>query len=301
MYLPSRSAGLVYEDAQWRDQPISHAIPGRGLSMLTLRWTPDVSQAHAGNLLIHLVNGLLVYAVALPLTSPPIALAATAIALLHPLTTTAVNYLTARSDLLVTCFLLLTVLAVLHQSWFGAVVACLGAMASKEVGVIAMPIALITALVYQPQFSKAWSVVVIAASAWLTPIAMAWMTMRGGYGGSLLPYGQFLAVQSRAIGRLLALLIIPVGFTIDHDPVALSAGWTVLAIAAVSALIVGAWASKLGLWTLGCVGCVILPRLLVSSTEYMQEWHAYPVVILGSLALASALASVTKESYVRSV
>jgi hypothetical protein len=290
LYLPVRQAGLVYEDANWASavaSPFSIQMPGRGLSLLTLKWTrDDLQQAHAANVGLHLLNGLLVYGVAGWL--------AAIVFLVHPLNVEAVAYLAGRSDVLMTTGVLLAVLGGMRGSWVAIVVGSLLAATSKELGVIAFPLGVLAYWQAHGLTRRARVVLVLAGlagAALAAPVAWLWFTLPVGHGGSTFPYLTFLGYQLIAVGRELALCVVPVGFTLDHDPIGLSPWWAVVALVAVVAglvAVVGAQSSRL---RFACVWMVLVlaPRLGLSSGEFIHESHWYVLMPAVCLVLGVCL------------
>lgn len=282
VYSPLVAAPFVYQDAV--PGAVGWALPGRGLAAWTLLQTPTSALAHTGNLLLHLLNGWLVWRVAGRLVSPVAGLCSLGVFLLHPLNSESVAYVTARADLLVTLWVLCAVYAALRWldrqgvGWLiGMGTACALAALSKEIGVIAVPLVALTALVVQrpaPALIHAlWcgAGVVIGATALRL---QGWLAVWDA--GRLLTWPAFAGAQLIALWHLLTLAIWPVGFSVDHDIVGLGAAWSVAAGAlTVLAGAIGIWAWRrvpLLAWALGWVAICVAPRFLFADVEFTSEF-----------------------------
>lgn len=117
-------------------------------------WGLEVSFMHLENILFHLANTLLVYAVArraadyLPDPSPVAPFVAALFFAIHPLNTEVVNWISGRTDLLAGFFLLLSVYSMLKQplNWlqsFLAALCMLLACLAKETAIFILPAALL--------------------------------------------------------------------------------------------------------------------------------------------------------------
>ena len=215
--------------------------PGRGSSAQVLSY-------RITNVLLHLLCGALLFGVIRrTLRSPSLASRwasvgdqvagfTTAIWLLHPIQSEAVNYVIQRTELLVSACWLATLYASI-RAWDAtlprtvvrwrvvAVVACLLGMGSKEV-MIGAPIAVI---LYDRVFRvSSWSDLVrsrqrvwfyallVATSAWLL-----WSIVSGARAGSVgfdvgMPWYRYLYSQAWAIGHYVRLVFWPDPLTIDY-------------------------------------------------------------------------------------
>lgn len=317
VYSPLRSAGAVYEDRNpWIDveprlapdlrggwegwameRPIFSARP-RMLSNVTMRlqgWHADAIETYHGvNVAVHLVNGILLWALLVPAGVVP-TFWMTALWLLHPIQSQAVNYVSARPDLLMTTMVLLMLWASQRTTWSRIVLTgscALLAMLAKESGVVVLAL-LPLWLVWQRRWEWRWGVAVTGLAC-----VMGWMAFRLAYPLSAIraytapaPHGPFwsAAVQAAALWRLLALVVWPVGFTIDHDFDLVGPGLALLAAGALVAVIVMAWRAR-ARWPAAAFGVAwvllaLAPRFVVPLPDYVGERHCY-LAFLG-LALAA--------------
>lgn len=308
IYAPSMSAPFLYEDDNWlRGIAMGWSLPSRALTQHTYAWTVQAVGIvplwfHAGNLALHLLNGLLVYGVALSLGAPLAGLCAAGLFWLHPLSTSAVAYVAARPDLLMTTGTLLAVWGCLQFGawrWGVVVLGLLIAGTSKEMGLVAVPLVVLTLAIWRPgtlrglAVAPLWIALGLACGAML-PTVQRWLTMTPTGGGSAYGAYDFLTLQFTALWRLLTLIAWPVGFSIDHDPVATSPLWRVLAVALTAcAVTLAAIAHDLNLrgllWVLGWVGLAVLPRLVFQTSEFMTEPQMY--LLLSGVCVSLGLAA----------
>lgn len=203
----------------------------------------------------------------------PIALAVAALWLVHPIQSEAVDYVTQRTELLVSLFYVATLYAALRAAaggvWWSlcAVVCCVLGMASKEV-MITAPLAVI---LFDRAFSsrtsrEPWSNVrrrrlYIALLATCTlSIALAATGARAGTAGfgAGVAWYEYLYSQAWAIAHYLRLVLWPAGLSIDYgrEPVHGLAGvpGAILLSVALACTIVAwtkdrwRWAGFLGAW-----------------------------------------------------
>ena len=302
LYLPLRAAPFVYEDFHWQGglpTPQGWQLPSRALSMASFDLTRTAPAAHLANVGLHLANGALVYGVAAALIPGAAAVWAAGVWLLHPLNSAAVSYVSARTDLLMTCGVLLAVWGSLRASWWGWGVTALGALMaalSKEIGLVAFPLVWMTQVVWRPQTWLArWGWVGIALGAGLVARTTLshFLTNTPELGGSPLFWPQFLVLQLSALWHLLA-LVPPSpewrsGFSIDHDVLAIGAAGQVTAVmltGLVLAVAAALWrVSAMTVWVVGWVSVALLPRFVVRSSEFVTEPQMYLSMVGISLGL----------------
>lgn len=303
VYSPLRTAWFVYEDDHGITGATTWTMPGRGLT----QWAYGVlgTQApaqHAVNVGLHLTVGVLVYAVAAVIATPLAGVLAATMLLLHPLSSEAVSYLSARGDLFVALFTLLVVWAVLtwtdrRGAWRLAVagMALLGAALSKEIGLVAIPLVVLTLLVFRrglPQTgwltSALWGGLgVVAGATWWR--VSTWIVTAHGDGGAVFDWPTFVTLQLTAVWHLLALIVWPAGFSIDHDIIGLAFAWRIAAAAlTASVAVLGVWAwrrAPLVAWVIGWVALCVAPRVVFASTEFVHEYHLYPAMTAVSIGI----------------
>lgn len=307
-YTPVRTATFVYEDANavWQNATVVSGAPipvnrARWLTALSHRlvftaFGPGPLAPHVVNVALHLANGTLVYALAAAFVSPPAALLAAGLFLLHPLQTEAVAYVASRSELLSTLFALLAAwLALDARRWWeqAAVAGCVAlAVCAKESAAVIVPLILLMQLAGGRTVSRGW---VLAVTVPIAAMAVSVFLFDFQTASELGPW-RFAATQATALWRYLALLV-PVGQTIDHDfdlvPwlvrwTALGAlgAWTALALLAGLSTLDGETGRTGRIWSgssrLRCVAwgtawvlVALAPRFVMRIPEFLNEHQMY--------------------------
>ena len=256
---------------------------------------------HAGNIGLHLLNGALVYGVASTLLPGATPLVAAGVFLLAPANSEAVSYVSARADLLATAFVLIAVWLSLGRptAWRWLLIghALVAAALSKEIGLIGVLLVALTVVCLRPQIAAR----ALLAPLWIGlgaalgvawPVLLSWMTMSPQGGGPTWSFGAFVVLQVTAIWRLLALLVWPSGFSIDHDIVGLSRLWTLAAwLLTASSLVLALNGRRRPLvaWGLAWTGVALAPRLLFHTNEFVREYQMY-LALVGPILLVSLAA-----------
>lgn len=312
LYSPLAGAPFVFEDAHYLSSQPVWRVPGRALTTASIHATGEPAMAHLANVTLHLLNGALVYRVALLVTGPTAAVGAAAVFLLHPLNSEAVSYVAARGELLVTLCALLAVWGALTGRWFACGLAVLGAALSKEIGLVVVPLVVVTLANFRRGLPQARLVRdglvcgtgLVTGAAWLH--VSSWIAMGATGGGSVYPWTEFAQLQLGAVWRLLTLAVWPVGFSVDHDVLMLGGGWRVLADALTAgSLFLLAWAwtrAPVLAWSLAWVALAVVPRFLFPTVEFIREYQLYPAMVGVSMLLGSGLAALwplplVKESF----
>lgn len=301
------TAPYVYEDANWRatlGTPAQWVVPSRDLTRATLGWAQDRPGIdHAINVGLHLGNGVLLYALGAALVTPAVGLVAALVLLWHPFSSEAVSYISGRADLLVTgatlAAVLLTVQWADRGGWVrlvGAALATLAAATSKEMGVLAVPLVVLTLIVWRrgPQttfvLNVLWGSLGLVVGASASRIG-SWVAMPPMQGGSVFAWPEFAALQLATVARLVALIVWPVGFSVDHDALMLGPVWLavgVLGLVAGSGAAIWAWRrSPLVLWTVGWVAVCLAPRFVFATNEFVREYQLYLAFAGIALGLAA--------------
>jgi protein O-mannosyl-transferase len=203
---------------------------------------------HLVNLLIHIINGFLVYALVRllfrasdtsgasgPTTAPWIALAAALLFVAHPIQTQAVTYIVQRFASLAAMFYLLTVVCYLYwrlsppdrksrNLWYaGALIATILAMKTKE-NTFTLPfmLLLIEAVFFAPLIRRSW----IRLAPFLLTLPIIPLSRPGALGEGEAGFASditditrwdYLLTQFRVITTYLRLLIFPVHQNLDYD------------------------------------------------------------------------------------
>jgi Flp pilus assembly protein TadD len=196
---------------------------------------------HLTNVLIHVLNTLLVFAVVLSLTRVLLlpngrymALAVAALFACHPLNTQPVNYISARSTLLVGGFSLLCLFLFIRRYevrdgekntllFFGSLAAYAGALLSKEEAV-ALPgiLAFFELCRLRPPFSKERLMKVTVSLLPFLFLTLAFL-LYVTYGLRVIGdtpqargLGENLLTQAKSIFFYVKLMVLPVNLSIDH-------------------------------------------------------------------------------------
>lgn len=312
IYLPLRGAPFVYEDDWQLAAHASTSVPGRGLTIWTYRAIGlDAGRQHLANVAIHLGVGVTVYAVASALTSPLGAVLAAGIVLVHPINSEAVSYLSGRADLLVAWWSMLAIWLFLGWAdhgggaWrlLGTGLALAAAMWSKEIGLIAVLLLLLTGSRCR-RAVPAWPI--LSAALWMglgIVLGVTWhtlLTWQEGplVGGTGLPWPMFAWLQLTAVWHLFALVVWPLGLSIDHDILGLGVEWRVGALVLTgSVLLLALWAWRrvpLLAWGLGWVAICLAPRFVWGTSEFLHEYHLYPAMVGVAIPLGAGLAWLTE-------
>ncbi len=312
----------IYEDLGLRGWAnpspwsVGELLSPRGLSQLCYRiealigWTPRT--VHLTSLGIHCLNALLLERVIRRLASPIVALLAMMIFLLSRIQSGTVLYAAAQPELLVGCAVLLTLLAAqpLWQWWtpvaLAAGIAC--AILAKEAGIA---IVLLVPVWYRRIGGVAWTWPVTAAAMGAVSTAWWWgaglwrhlyyalITVPSPDVSIQQPLLGFVAIQCLALWRMLVLVVLPFGVTIDHDYELVPHVWAVLALLSAVGVAIVAWRRRRQYPTLAFTGAWVLasllPRLLVrSSGEFLNEYQMYVPMVGVSYGFAVALVTVTE-------
>lgn len=310
LYVPHLGAPWVYEDENWLRQAPQAAqswrAPGRALTSQSYHLTWQIVGNEpllfrAGNVILHLASGLLVYGIGRALISGPAAVVGAGVFLLHPLNSETVSYVSARPDLLSTVWILLaTWIAVACATpwrWpliLGAV--WLGAL-SKETGLLGVPLVALTLLIWRPAavrrpaFMPAWVVLgAILGATWSS--VRVWLEMNPHMGGSWYAWPDFLRLQVTAVWYLMSQLLTLQSFSIDHDILALGPRWTIVAVVLTvsTAILIGiAWRRHpLVAWGLAWMGLAVAPRVLFRTNDFLNEHQLYLALVGPSLLVGAA-------------
>lgn len=235
---------------------------------------------HAVNVILHLVNGLLLFSLAQRLLSTWPALLALGVFWLHPIQTEAVAYVSGRGELILTAGVLLACIGAVRRRWWLAALGCVLAISGKETGVMAVPLVLF--LAWWTKAPVNWLLVTVASlfvGILAFAVGLEWRP----------PTVEYMTTQLTLCWTWLRLIVLPYGQTIDHDPqwaqgVWLAAGVTGWALAGLAAWVTGRSFLTLAL---GSMALLLLPRIVVTLAEGVHEHHLYPVLVGWSLCAAA--------------
>jgi Flp pilus assembly protein TadD len=282
------------------------------------------------NIAIHVVNALLLFAIAArtlrvrgDANTPQVAFAIALIWMVHPLVTEPVDYVSQRTELMMATFFLLTVYfggsAVARNRSDGgtrptvSVICCALGMACKETMVVTP----IVVLLYDRTFAfgslreavrRRGRYYAALCATWLVLAALLWSSPRGdsaGFTGASVSPWTYLLDQSVMIVRYVRLAFWPRGFVLDYGepphvtfsdvvPYVLAVGG--LAAAAAVALVRNSPTGFLGAWFF--LTLAPTSSIMPISTEVGAERRMYlPLMAIVALALAPvARAFMTRAS-----
>lgn len=299
VYAPTLGYGFVYEDLNAPER-LSRSVldtqmlnPARMLTELSTELGMAISGSepwghHLISVAIHLLNVVLVGVLAWQIVPAWGAVLAMAVFGLHPVSVEAVAYVSARADLVSTTGLLLALLATSLGSLTGAVVGVVLASLGKEAALVAWGLVPLWALATKARFPVGtW---LVMASLAVIPVALYVLRHVSDITIDLDP--GHLGRTTAAIWRLLLLIVVPIGQSIDHDwygvPVWLHFGSVMAFVIVTAYAIAEAWASR-AWWAWGWLAIVVslAPRLLVPRTEGLHEHHLYAVLVLWSLIVGA--------------
>ena len=303
-YAPVRRAGFTYEDPVYlsfasRPLTVTDIVQPRGLTMLSFRlngllWGEDPQSYHAVNVGLHLVLGLMVFGFARTLLPVPYALVAAGLTLLHPLQTEAVAYIAGRAELVAAMGTVAALWAVSGPwSWTRAGVAFLAtvvAIGGKEMGVMALPLIGLYALVIRrvPLLTwrtAGWALIGLTATAALAlPILQirVWGAIEYLLMTERTPV-RYALTQAYALCLFVWQAIWPFGLTVDHDYDSLTQPMAWACAALIGSVLLAAWRVRarapvvtFGLWW---VVIALLPRFVVPQSEQLNEHQIYGAFI----------------------
>lgn len=300
IYRPVVHAPFVYEDHNWSDTFKRYDVfsvsqwPGRYLTQWSYQAQADgfavqPRPLHVMNVVIHLVTGGFVFVLARSIrVSATASVLASAIFLWHPLNVAAVAYISARSDLLMTLCTVLAVCAALTRTWWAmpfVIAAVLLAGAAKELGAIALFLVLWT---WRAQ-------VAIGAAALIPAVALSLTWKEWGVWWPHFTDWVFLVLANvMSLWRILWLMVVPIGLSIDPDPWFWMPPERVVGLMALMWLAVVVWKQADGLtrWGLGWMALVLLPRLVMPTFEPIHDQHAYVAMVAVSVLAGRAIEGV---------
>ena len=241
---------------------------------------------HLFSLALYLAAVFLAYECLSRLLPERAAFAAAAVFAIHPIQAEAVNYVSARADLLSAVFCLAALLCWLtNRRWLA--VPCFAAALLANEYCLALPLLLLVVEQALPPASSLRQRIPFLAMFLLSLAALACLihALRISH-GLIAPLKYFLA-QGPALWRYLRLLAIPYGFSVDPD-IRVPAIWLgALAWAALAAAAFLAWRARRSQWTLWLLTGLLL-LLPASSALPRPNLYADHRTFLSMFAFAAA-------------
>lgn len=330
IYLPAIVTGeFVYEDNSAIVQTVVEAhVPlalwrTRGVTRLSYRIDNWIGHGepwafHLTNVLLHLLNGLLVFLLVRRIgVGWTIAWLAVACFLLHPLQTEAVAYGAGRTELLSTAFVLAASLLAWHaplRGWrVGLSGLCLLAgLSAKESSIAIVGCWIVYAAIFEPSWlthrAVQWTLGCVLA---VVAVFAVGVFRLDHFAQADLGRVEYAGLQAVALWRYLALVVWPVGLSIDHDFSHVTYGWRIAALVAAWMLafipFALSWsiadgdtrstgrlwdcAAALPIVAFACAWIVaaLVPRFLMRIPEVLNEHQMYLPMVGVSLLVGLAL------------
>jgi len=310
VYRPVLFHPFVYEDSNWWQYAFgAHEATSRWLPGLALTrdfWVANPMVMHLESLWVHLLNGLLVFALAVSLRWPlPGAVAG--LFLLHPLNSEAVSYASALSQVVWTFWALLAVVAYL-RGWWGVMLAGLvEAQRTNPVGLSSIGLVLL-----------AW---------WWYGKASKVQVLRSVGAGILLSVGLILFAQGQfnandanpvswwtwwsweatATYQMIGKFFVPLSLSVDHGVELTSTlvRWLMLLafVFTASGPFIAGWRGDRSpkYFAAAWVVLTIVPRFALRMPKsILTEHHFYPAMVGMSLLVTWYLSKIGSRSYVDS-
>ena len=290
LYLPTLGYSFVYEDANDPDTFLADtsmgelgqrmaARPTRALTELSFAVNRTIFGAsnpvgyHAGSVALHLLNVALVALVAWQWVPPVGAILVAGAFAVHPLNVEAVAYVSARAELVAASGVLLALLGASLGSFAGALCGVLLACLGKETAVMAWGLVPLWTWATRTSFPVGrWLLTGLVAVA--AVLVASWASLTVG-----LDLGVIQRAAS-AVWRLVSLVFVPIGLSIDHDWHGVPPWLSSVAVGAlVTATVAALWAlqQRVSWWALAWLSTVLwfLPRFVVPVPEGLHEHHSY--------------------------
>lgn len=218
---------------------------------------------HGLILLLHLLNGLVVWRISSRWCSTTGAWLAVLLFWLHPIQTQAVAYVSGGVDVLLTTYLLVALIALNSPRWPRVLLACGCLWLAVTLKLSALPAVLLVPLIAQPRLR--WLAIPCGICAW-------WWAASTNH----LPTMHVDTSVPVAVVSLLGSVVWPFGYSVEHDWWAASSSmrW----IASMTLL---TWLASGLRWrgagiTALVVLALVLPRAFVPDAPPLLEHHTYP-------------------------
>lgn len=279
-YVRVWSFALVYDDFNWL-WPLKIGIGRQALAFAPFRFASWIGGGapwayHGLVLSLHVLNGFLLWAVMRRWLSRSAAVLALTLFWLHPLQVESVAYVSGGIEVLLTTYVLLAWLTSRgSHAWRMVTLICLGLGASLKPS--ALPILMLVPLAFA-----------VTRRVALWPRVVALTVLAGVFGAStvtgfvraapLVMRLHDLLTLATAVCRYLAFVVVPVGFSIEHDwsvplIVGVAAVWALISAGVVAYRRRQAWPAPWFAW-LWIVG-LLAPRLIAPSAPTLTEHHTY--------------------------
>ncbi len=290
----------LYDDWNWLPFTTLTSSDWRAWGRLPFAWANALSgglpwASHGLILAVHLLNGVLLVSLLRKWFSEPALALVLALFWLHPLQVEAVGYVTGGIEVLLTLYVLVALKGLQTETWLGYAVALCGFSLALALKWSALPLLLVVPILLSginPMIAVRFAALVIpAASVLLWSAFMAWGPWHHAAGTMT----RWVELQQLAVGlwRGLSLVVVPYGFSIEHDWAIVPAAFALMAVLA--SVIAGVLAYRLQTvwegpwWAYVWIVGLLLPRALVlHEASPLTEHHLYlPFLALWCLAGAA--------------
>ena len=281
--------GSTYRPLFWFSLFLDHTL-----------WGLNPAGFHATNLLLHLLNGILAFALLQRLRLPPTWAALTALLWLAlPLNTEAVAWISGRAYLLCTAFILLALLSALRYAAGGTklwlaitATAAIAAALSHELGLITLPLLLLLPLATDTRWQRRHTeLACLLGLALLALFALRLAVGVQSFSGIASP-----TWSAQALGDYLALAIFPLHLSVERStsliPGQLHPGLLLAAAALLLALVyavIQRTANPLLLTGLAWFLLCLAPFVLLTNYQGLAERFAYLATLGLTLAVTAAI------------
>ena len=297
---------ILNSDGGWRE--VWRPLQTRPLTQFTFWLSGQISGRsapggyHVWNLILHVLNAALAWrvlrALQMPLQTQWIAVALFA---LHPMQAEPVNYVFARSTLLMSALCLAALWCWIEDRAWLAVV-CFGAALLAKEECVTFPILLVLCDHWQRRkvrwIPAGWMLALAIAAGLRAIVATASIPGAGsGFASPITPLAYFKVQGSVIVLRYWRMLLVPWGFNVD--PEVADPGW-ILSIAvwtAIAVLAAYAWRQLAngGFWFLGGLLLLIPSSSIFPAEDLAADRRMYlPLLAFACLAATTVLARVPR-------
>jgi tetratricopeptide (TPR) repeat protein len=289
------SDGVLFAPSGWWELWLTHTRPLTYLSFwaelqVTGGGENTARVQHSVNLLLHLLAVWLAFGVLNRVLSSRAAWIATLLFAIHPLQGETVNYVWARSTLLMTVFGLLSLGDWLHEWHWRAVAWFALALLAKEECVV-FPVFLVLLRFSRARWKPFIAMLAIAVAVGTRVLWLA-STTPGSQAGAQAPYSasEYLWTQGLVILRYLRLIVAPVGLTPDPPIHAGMYWWAWLLIAAACAVAVKRFSdAREGFWFISGILLLLPSSSIFPASELAADRRMYLPLLAFAMAIGLAL------------
>lgn len=302
VYWPTLQNGFVYEDFHYLSSLTGYSpewLPtASALWNLQIRWDMPVWSFHAVNLIVHLLNGLLLWTLLRRfIASETAVLVATGVFLLHPIQTEAVAYVSGRTELVGLFWGLIGLVAWAWDEELTFSRAFVVGIATS-LAVLNRPTLIVLLIMYatvwkRSTLSQAIGVLTIA-NLWFWTVAVSLDLLRYPPSWTEPQTIRTHLVHLVAWARYAIMFVFPEGQSVDHDWSWVDTEQCLLVLGSVVSLAVLLGLMRRYLPRLVQIGLIwsilpVIPRMALRLTEVLNEHQMYSATVGFSLVIAGGL------------